>query len=142
MMLLLSVLSQLLVTFLCEVSRRPACFRTKSGVRVEPENIITTTGSSGAFVVGFLAAFDPGSDSCLPMSCPMLTQRSARHARSHGSPGLSLLPQHPASPRRGGGGAAGDGRQQLATDRRDAGASARPRQAAWPHHRFAIKPHR
>jgi len=35
-------------------------YRLRYGVAVDPERIVVTTGSSGAFVLSFLAAFDPG----------------------------------------------------------------------------------
>lgn len=35
-------------------------YRTDYGVTVPPERIVITTGSSGAFLLSFLAAFDPG----------------------------------------------------------------------------------
>ena len=37
-----------------------AHYRTEYGVEVSPERIVATTGSSGAFLLSFLAAFDPG----------------------------------------------------------------------------------
>jgi len=35
-------------------------YRESYGVAVDPERIVVTTGSSGGFLLGFLAAFDPG----------------------------------------------------------------------------------
>jgi aspartate/methionine/tyrosine aminotransferase len=35
-------------------------YRARHGVAVDPERIVVTTGSSGGFVLSFLAAFDPG----------------------------------------------------------------------------------
>jgi aspartate/methionine/tyrosine aminotransferase len=35
-------------------------YRTAYGVSVSPDQVVVTTGSSGGFVVSFLAAFDPG----------------------------------------------------------------------------------
>ena len=35
------------------------------GVKVDPGNVVVTTGSSGAFVLSFLAAFDPGDSVAL-----------------------------------------------------------------------------
>ena len=37
-----------------------AHYRDVYGVAVEPARVVVTTGSSGAFLLGFLAAFDPG----------------------------------------------------------------------------------
>jgi aspartate/methionine/tyrosine aminotransferase len=37
-----------------------AHYRDAYGVVVEPARVVVTTGSSGAFLLGFLAAFDPG----------------------------------------------------------------------------------
>jgi aspartate/methionine/tyrosine aminotransferase len=37
-----------------------AHYRDTYGVAVEPARVVVTTGSSGAFLLGFLAAFDPG----------------------------------------------------------------------------------
>ena len=36
--------------------------RTRSGIEVEADDVVITTGSSGGFVLAFLAAFDPGRD--------------------------------------------------------------------------------
>lgn len=36
-------------------------YRDFYGVEVDPERVVVTTGSSGAFLLGFLAAFDPGN---------------------------------------------------------------------------------
>ncbi len=35
-------------------------YRAAYGVEVDPARVVVTTGSSGAFLLGFLAAFDPG----------------------------------------------------------------------------------
>lgn len=45
-----------------EPLRRRICdyYRTDYSVNVPPERIVITTGSSGAFLLSFLAAFDPG----------------------------------------------------------------------------------
>src|SRR5207248_2228800 len=61
-------------------------YRAQYGVAVDPAEIVVTTGSSAAFQLAFLAAFDPG-DRVGP-----------------GSPRLSGLPQYPrrARPRTGG----------------------------------------
>lgn len=44
-----------------ELRNRIARYYEEShGVRVEPSRVVVTTGSSGAFILAFLAAFDPG----------------------------------------------------------------------------------
>ena len=35
-------------------------YRTRHGLALDPERVVVTTGSSGGFLLGFLAAFDPG----------------------------------------------------------------------------------
>lgn len=44
-------------------------YRDWYGVAVPPERIVVTTGSSGAFVLSFLAAFDPGDRVALVEPC-------------------------------------------------------------------------
>jgi aspartate/methionine/tyrosine aminotransferase len=41
-------------------------YAERHGVRVEPERVVVTTGSSAAFVLGFLALFDAGAKVALP----------------------------------------------------------------------------
>jgi len=41
-------------------ARIAAHYAAAHGVELDPERIVVTTGSSGGFVLGFLAAFDPG----------------------------------------------------------------------------------
>ena len=44
-------------------------YRRQYGVTVAPEQVIVTTGSSGAFVLAFLAAFEPGDRVALAAPC-------------------------------------------------------------------------
>ena len=41
-------------------------YQDRYGIGVEPERVVVTTGSSGAFVLAFLALFDAGSRVALP----------------------------------------------------------------------------
>ncbi len=43
-------------------------YRADYGVAVRPENVVVTTGSSGAFLLAFLAAFEPGDR--VGIACP------------------------------------------------------------------------
>jgi aspartate/methionine/tyrosine aminotransferase len=46
-----------------------AHYRQEYGVTVAPEQVVVTTGSSGAFVLAFLAAFEPGDRVALAAPC-------------------------------------------------------------------------
>ena len=41
-------------------------YRRRYGIAVDPEQVIVTVGASGAFVLSFLAAFDPGDRVVVP----------------------------------------------------------------------------
>ena len=72
------------------------------GLDVAPEDVVVTTGSSGGFLLAFLAAFDVG------------------RPRGHGPPRLPLLPQHPHGAGLRGRRAAVRARDPLPAHRRDA----------------------
>src|SRR3954466_15362796 len=88
-------------------------YREAYGCAVEPERIVLTPGSSGAFILAFLALFEPGDRVAVTvpgyppyrhiltaLGCePVLIETSS--ATRHALTGEALLAPHPNTPRRG-----------------------------------------
>ena len=58
-------------------------YRDMYGVSVDPERVVATTGSSGAFLLSFLAAFDPGDRVALAEPGYPAYRNILRRARHH-----------------------------------------------------------
>jgi aspartate/methionine/tyrosine aminotransferase len=73
-------------------------YRTRYGLEVDPEQVIVTVGASGAFVLTFLAAFEPGDRVVVPEPASRPTRTSCRRSASRWSGSASG--RRPASRRR------------------------------------------
>ena len=104
-----------------------AHYRMSYGVTLDPARVIVTTGSSGAFLLAFLAAFEPGDR--VAMAAPaypayrnILTALDLVAVELPAGPGRAL-PGHARSAARPGADARrADRRQPGQSDRDDAGA--------------------
>src|SRR3979411_3254644 len=127
-------------------------YRDTYGCAVDAARIVVTTGSSGAFILGFLAMFEPGDRVAVtvpgyPPYRPILTALGCEPAlietsteTRHAPPGEAVLAAPRKSPQKGEAGAAGAARASHAPAERRCGRNPRqshghddvPRGAAQP----------
>ena len=103
--------------------------------RGRPRRVVVTTGSSGGFLLAFLAAFDPGDRVAMAARLPLLPQRPDR-ARPRGGRGPDLRPRDPLPADSGSSRTLGPARrarrgQPGQPDRHDAAARGAGRAGAW-----------